>query len=233
MNKKNNQIKEFNHIAIIMDGNRRWAKKNKLANLQGHEAGVKNAINFLRLINKEKKIKVKNITLYVFSKDNWKRPIKEILELFNLIHIFYSKFEKIACDEDFMIVHIGSMTKVPLFIKSIINKVIVKTSKNKGMKVNLAFNYSSKEEILNAFNQIKNKKKISIKEFELYLNLFSLPDPEIIIRTGGEKRLSDFLLWQSAYAELFFTKTLWPDFKINNFKKILESFNKINRNYGS
>ena len=230
---KNQQIRTINHIAIIMDGNRRWAKKNNLTKINGHKAGVKNAINLLKLINNEKDLKIRNITLYIFSKDNWKRPVREITGLFDLIKFFYHFFEKTALEENFIIRHIGSLNKVPPSIKILINRAINATKKNSGIKVNLAFNYSGKEEIISAFKKIKNKEKFSIKEFENNLFTSDLPNPEIIIRTGGNKRLSDFLLWQSAYSEFFFTKTLWPDFKLSNLKKILDSFDNIKRNYGS
>ena len=230
---KNFKIKELNHIAIIMDGNRRWAIKNNLTKIKGHEFGVKNAINLLKSINNEKNLKIKNITLYIFSKDNWKRSSKEITGLFNLIKNIHHEFERVALEENFRIYHIGSLDKIPSYLRKIILKAKMSTSKNTGMNINLAFNYSGKEEILNAFKKLKNKEKITIKRFESLLYTSHIPDPEIIIRTGGETRLSDFLIWQSTYSDLFFTNVLWPDFKMNNLKKILKSFNSKKSNYGS
>lgn len=221
----------MNHLAIIMDGNRRWAKKNNLNSNLGHKAGIRNAIKILKSINKDNKIKINYLTLYVFAVKNWNRPKIEINTLFNYIKDTYYEFEKLSLNEDFRINHFGTNKKLPNSIKMIIDDVQKNTSKNKGMQINLAFNYSGREEIKHAIKKlIKNRKNID--KFETYLYTKNIPDPELIIRTGGEYRMSDFLLWQSAYSELFFTKILWPDFKFINLKKSLNDFLKRNRNYG-
>ena len=214
-----------------MDGNRRWAKKHKLKSYLGHKEGIENAINILKKINNEESIKLKYITLYVFAVNNWKRTSLEINSLFNLIKQTYNKFDNLSINENFRIKHFGSDKKLPKSIKEIINDVQNKTEKNTGMQINLAFNYSAREEIIAAVEQIViNKKKAN--KFESFLYSDGIPDPDLIIRTGGELRMSDFLLWQSAYSELFFTKKLWPDFKFTHLKISLLDYLKRKRNYG-
>tara|TARA_B100001093_G_scaffold438189_1_gene437441 strand:+ start:281 stop:994 length:714 start_codon:yes stop_codon:yes gene_type:complete len=229
--KSSDKIIKLNHLAIIMDGNRRWAKKHKLKSYLGHKEGIENAINILKKINNEESIKLKYITLYVFAVNNWKRTSLEINSLFNLIKQTYNKFDNLSINENFRIKHFGSDKKLPKSIKEIINDVQNKTEKNTGMQINLAFNYSAREEIIAAVEQIViNKKKAN--KFESFLYSDGIPDPDLIIRTGGELRMSDFLLWQSAYSELFFTKKLWPDFKFTHLKISLLDYLKRKRNYG-
>ena len=225
------EIIRLNHLAIIMDGNRRWAKKHKLKSSLGHKEGIDNAINILKKINNEKLIKLKYITLYVFAANNWKRSSLEINALFNFIKQAYEKFEDLSANENFKIKHFGSNKKLPKSIIEIINNVQKKTKKNTGIQINLAFNYSGREEIANALNQIIINKK-NVNKIESYLYSYGVPDPELIIRTGGELRMSDFLLWQSAYSELFFTKKLWPDFKYTDLKMSLLNYLKRKKNYG-
>ena len=225
------EIIELNHLAIIMDGNRRWAKKNNLKSNLGHKEGINNAINILKKINNEKSIKLKYITLYVFAVNNWKRSSIEINALFNFVKQTYHKFEDLSVNENFKIKHFGSNKKLPKSIKEIIIDVQNKTKKNTGIQINLAFNYSARKEIIEAINQtIVNKKNAN--KFESYLYSDGIPDPDLIIRTGGELRMSDFLLWQSAYSELIFTKKLWPDFKFTHLKTSLINYLKRKRNYG-
>ena len=214
-----------------MDGNRRWAKKNNLKIDLGHKAGIDNSINILKSINKDNSIKIKHITLYVFAINNWKRPVSEIRSLFNFIKQTYNKFEKLSLRENFKINHFGSTSKLPKSIINIIEDVQKKTIKNKGMQINLAFNYSGREEILRAASKLISSKE-RINKFERYLYSHMIPDPDLIIRTGGEYRMSDFLLWQSAYSELYFTRTLWPDFKLRDLKKSFQNFSTRKRNYG-
>jgi len=225
------EIIKLNHLAIIMDGNRRWAKKNNLKSNLGHKEGINNAINILKKINNEKSIKLKYITLYVFAVNNWKRSSIEINSLFNFIKQTYNKFEDLSVNENFRIKHFGSNKKLPKSIKEIISDVQNKTEHNTGIQINLAFNYSAREEIIGAVKQIVANKKRANK-FESYLYSDGVPDPDLIIRTGGELRMSDFLLWQSAYSELIFTKKLWPDFKFINLKMSLIKYLKRKRNYG-
>jgi undecaprenyl diphosphate synthase len=222
---------KLNHLAIIMDGNRRWAKKHKLKPNLGHKEGINNAINLLKKINSEKSINIKYITLYVFAMNNWKRSVLEINMLFNFIKQTYNKFETLSVNENFKIKHFGSNKKLPKTIKKIIRTVQNKTKNNKGMQINLAFNYSAREEIIEAINQIKVN-KMQVSKFESYLYSKGVPDPDLIIRTGGELRMSDFLLWQSAYSELIFTKKLWPDFRFADLKISLQNYKKRTRNYG-
>ena len=214
-----------------MDGNRRWAKKHKLKSSLGHKEGINNAINILKKINNEESIKLKYITLYVFAVSNWKRSSLEINSLFNFVKQTYSRFENLSVNENFRIKHFGSNKKLPKSIKKIINDVQSKTEQNTGIQINLAFNYSARAEIIEAVKQIIiNKKKAN--KFEDYLYSDGIPDPDLIIRTGGELRMSDFLLWQSAYSELIFTKKLWPDFKFSHLKISLLNYLKRKRNYG-
>lgn len=225
------EIIKLNHLAIIMDGNRRWAKKNNLKSNLGHKEGINNAINILKKINNEKSIKLKYITLYVFAVNNWKRSSIEINSLFNFIKQTYKKFEDLSVNENFIIKHFGSNKKLPKSIKEIISDVQNKTEHNTGIQINLAFNYSAREEIIEAVKQIIANKKRANK-FESYLYSNGVPDPDLIIRTGGELRMSDFLLWQSAYSELIFTKKLWPDFKFIHLKMSLIKYLKRKKNYG-
>ena len=225
------EIIKLNHLAIIMDGNRRWAKKNNLKSNLGHKEGINNAINILKKINNEKSIKLKYITLYVFAVNNWKRSSIEINSLFNFIKQTYKKFEDLSVNENFIIKHFGSNKKLPKSIKEIISDVQNKTEHNTGIQINLAFNYSAREEIIEAVKQIIANKKRANK-FESYLYSHGVPDPDLIIRTGGELRMSDFLLWQSAYSELIFTKKLWPDFKFIHLRMSLIKYLKRKRNYG-
>ena len=214
-----------------MDGNRRWAKKHNLKSSLGHKEGIDNAIRILKKINNEKTIQLKYITLYVFAVNNWKRSTLEINALFNFIKQTYRKFEYFSINENFRIKHFGSYKKLPKEIKEIVNDVQEKTKRNTGIQINLAFNYSSREEIIEAIKQIiLNKKKAN--KIESFLYSAGIPDPDLIIRTGGELRMSDFLLWQSAYSELTFTKVLWPDFKFANLKISLLNYLKRKRNYG-
>ncbi len=222
---------KLNHLAIIMDGNRRWAKKHKLRSDLGHKEGIKNAINILKKINNDEAIKLKYITLFVFAVNNWKRSSLEINTLFNYIKQTYNSFENLSLNENFKIKHFGSKKKLPKSIKKIINDVQSKTEQNTGIQINLAFNYSAREEIIEAVKQILDNKKKANK-LETYLYSDGIPDPDLIIRTGGELRMSDFLLWQSAYSELIFTKKLWPDYKFTHLKLSLLNYLKRKRNYG-
>ena len=214
-----------------MDGNRRWAKKHNLNPNLGHKQGINNAINILKKINNEKSIKLKYITLYVFAVNNWKRSSLEINSLFNFIKQTYYNFERLSFNENFKIKHFGSYKKLPKSIREIIENVQKKTEKNSGIQINLAFNYSAREEIIEAINQTIIRKK-NANKFKTYLYSNGIPDPDLIIRTGGELRMSDFLLWQSAYSELIFTKKLWPDFKFTHLKMSLLNYLNRTRNYG-
>ena len=222
--------KRIDHVAIIMDGNGRWALKKGLKRLDGHKAGIKNCINIIKNLD-QLDYKIKNITFYVFSTENWKRPIREINNLFSLIEYYYTNFKNVANEENLRINHLGSKKNLSNKLKSIIKDVVEITKNNNGTRINLAFNYGGRTEIIDAVNKT-NLNFISSKLLTKNLYISSLPDPDLIIRTGGEMRLSNFLLWQSAYAELYFTKILWPNFKIKSLNKIISIyFNRI-RKYG-
>ena len=222
--------KKNNHIAIIMDGNGRWAIKKKVDKRKGHEYGVKNCIKICKNLDKLDFI-INEISFYVFSTENWKRSVKEVRNLFNLIEDFYKSFEDTAMHENIVIRHCGSREKLSKKMLKIIDNVVDKTKKNNGTYVNLLFNYGSRKEIEDAVKKIELLKKKSFN-FRDFLYLPASNDPDLIIRTGGEIRLSNFMLWQSAYAELYFTKILWPDFKISSLNKVLHKYLNRNRKLG-
>ena len=222
--------KKINHVAIIMDGNGRWAKKNNHQRKAGHKYGIQNCISICQGL-RNLDYKLNEISFYVFSAENWKRNPAEIKNLFNLIAEFYQDFSSKANDNNLKIRHYGSRKKLSKKLLNIIDEVTSKTKDNKGTIVNLLFNYGSRQEISDAIDKIKNNENPS-KNLRDYFYVPESKDPDFIIRTGGEIRLSNFMLWQSAYAELYFTKVLWPDFKIDNLKRALDQLMKRKRNYG-
>ena len=219
----------LNHVAIIMDGNGRWGSKYKNSRNAGHKAGLKTVEKIIKeTINQ----KINFITLYTFSTENWKRPKQEINYLFSLL-------------ENFLINKIEQLHKKNIKLKVIgvknfskkLNKLLdlaeKKTSKNNLLQINIALNYGSKSEIVNALkNIIINKDKVNEKNVNKYLQTKNIPDPDLLIRTGNTKRLSNFLLWQLAYSEIYFEKKLWPEFNEKDYKKIINKFKKIKRNFG-
>jgi len=219
------------HVAIIMDGNGRWGIKHKNSRNAGHRAGLNSVEN---IINECLKINIKYLTLYTFSTENWKRPKKEINFLFNLLENFLTNKIDNLIKKNIKLKFIGEINKLPKKLKALIKKSEFKTSKNLSLQVNVALNYGSKNEIVQSIKNIK-KKKIIINKENIDKNLFTknIIDPDILIRTGNTQRLSNFMLWQLAYTEIFFEKKLWPDFKVSDFKKILNRFKIIKRNYGS
>ena len=221
------------HIAIIMDGNGRWGLKKYNDRNKGHYYGL---LNINKVIEHCIKIKIKYITLYTFSTENWNRPKKEIDYLFFLFKYFYKKnFNKLN-KNNIKIKFIGDLKNIPKDLKIIIKKIEDKTKNNDAITVIFAFNYGAKSELVNAFkNIIKNKTKVNEINEELinnYLYTNNIPDPDILIRTGGEKRLSNFLLWQLSYAELFFINKNWPDFNFFDLKKIIKAFGVTKRKFG-
>ena len=219
------------HVAIIMDGNGRWGIKHKNSRNAGHRVGLKTVES---IIYECLKINIKYLTLYTFSTENWKRPKKEINFLFNLLENFLTnKIDKLI-KKNIKVKFIGEINKLPIRLRKIIKNSELKTSKNSSLQVNVALNYGSKSELINSIKNIR-KKKIKINEKNIDNNLFTknIIDPDILIRTGNTQRLSNFMLWQLAYTEIFFEKKLWPDFKSNDFKKILNKFKSIKRNFGS
>ena len=219
----------LNHVAIIMDGNGRWGLKYKNSRNAGHKAGLKVVENIIAetLTNN-----IKYLTLYAFSTENWQRPKYEVTYLFSLL-------------ENFLLNRLDDLHKKQIKLKILgkkkfspkLNKLLShaekKTSKNKNLQINLAINYGSKYEIVSAIKKIKNLKKITAESFPKYLLTKNIPDPDLLIRTGNTKRLSNFLLWQIAYSEIFFEKKLWPDFNKEDYLKILKKFKKIKRNFGN
>ena len=219
------------HVAIIMDGNGRWGIKHKNSRNAGHKAGLYT----VEVIIKECLVQnIKHLTLYTFSTENWKRPKEEINYLFDLLNSFLKNKINELNKKKIKVKFIGEINKLPNNLKKIIKSSEKITSNNKLLQINVALNYGSKNEIIKSLKFI-NKKKISINETNITKNLFTknIQDPDILIRTGNTKRLSNFMLWQLAYTEIFFEKKLWPDFKGNDFKKILKRFRSIKRNFGS
>ena len=221
----------INHVAIIMDGNGRWGLKNKNSRNAGHKAGLKTVE---KIITESLRQKIKYLTLYTFSTENWKRPKREIQFLFQLLENFLENKIKILEKNKIKLKVIGEKKAFSKKIKYLLNKTESKTSKNNVMQINLALNYGSKSELINAVKKmIKKKSKISEDNIKNNLYTSNIPDPELLIRTGNTKRLSNFLLWQIAYTEIFFEKKLWPDFTEYDFKKILINFRKLKRNFGN
>ena len=219
----------LNHVAIIMDGNGRWGLKHKNSRNAGHRAGL-NTVE--RIIKQSIKNKIKFLTLFAFSTENWKRPKKEINYLFNLL-------------ENFLINKIDDLHKQNIKLKIIgtknfskklnllLNLAEKKTSKNSKIQINLALNYGAKFELISAIKKLqKNKNKINEKNIEKFLYTKNIPDPDLMIRTGNTKRLSNFLLWQLAYSEIFFEKKMWPDFNNKDYLKIIKEYKNLKRNFG-
>ena len=223
-------MNSIKHVAIIMDGNGRWGIKHKKSRNTGHREGLKTVEKIIKATIKNK---IKYLTLYAFSTENWKRPKIEINFLFNLLETFLiskiSEFNR----QNIKLKIIGKK-KFSKKINNLLNKSEQKTYKNKKLQINLALNYGSKSELVNSFNIIKKiKKKINEKNISKNLFTQNIPDPDLLIRTGNTQRLSNFLLWQLAYSEIFFEKKLWPDFNENDYNRVLTKFKKIKRNFGN
>ena len=219
------------HVAIIMDGNGRWGIKFQNSRNAGHREGLKTVE---AVIKESLKSKIKYLTLYTFSTENWKRPKKEIFFLFNLLENFLTKKINSLIDNGIKLKIIGDKKIFSSKLKKLLKESELKTSKNTKLQINLALNYGSKNEIVNAVKIIeKNKELFTEKNIESYLYTKNIPNPDILIRTGDTNRLSNFLLWQLAYTEIFFEKKLWPDFNTKDYKKILNKFRLLKRNFGS
>ena len=219
----------IHHVAIIMDGNGRWGLKNKNSRNLGHKAGL-NTVE--KIIKESIKQKIKFLTLYAFSTENWKRPKKEITFLIFLLEKYIDQQLSKFIKKNIKLKVIGNIKKFPKSLRNKLENAERLTNKKNEIQINIALNYGSKEEIISACRKIGKKKIINIKNFEKNLYTKNMPNPEILIRTGGHQRLSNFMLWQLAYAELFFLKKLWPDFNKNDFKKILVKFKSMRRNFG-
>ena len=220
----------LNHVAIIMDGNGRWGLKYKNSRNEGHKAGL-NTVE--KIIKETIRQKIKYLTLYAFSTENWNRPKNEINFLFDLLENFLSKKIEELNKQNIKLNIVG-VKKFSTKLNKLLNHSEKKTSKNTRLQINLALNYGSKFEILDAFKKLsKNGDKINEKNLTRYLQTKNIPDPELLIRTGDKKRLSNFLLWQLSYAEIFFEKKLWPDFDEKDYIKIIKKYKKIKRNFGN
>ena len=220
----------LNHVAIIMDGNGRWGLKYKNSRNVGHKEGLKTVE---KIIKSSIKNKIKFLTLYAFSTENWKRPKKEINYLFKLLENFLTKRLDEIHKQNIRIKILG-YKKFSKRLNFLLNLAEKKTIRNSKLQINLALNYGSKLELLNAFKMIKrNKIKINEKNLEKHLQTKNIPNPDILIRTGNTKRLSNFLLWQLAYSEIFFEKKLWPSFNEKDYNKIIDKYKRIKRNFGN
>jgi undecaprenyl diphosphate synthase len=220
----------LNHVAIIMDGNGRWGLKYKNSRNAGHKAGLKTVE---KIIKETIKNKISYLSLYAFSTENWKRPKKEINYLFTLLETFLMDRIEELHKQNIKLKIIG-VKKFSPKLNKLLNTAEKKTFKNSKLQINLALNYGSKFELINAFKNLKkSKKKITEKNFIRYLQTNGIPDPDLLIRTGNTKRLSNFLLWQLAYSEIFFEKKLWPEFTEKDYNKIIREFRNIKRNFGN
>ena len=220
------------HIAFIMDGNGRWAEKKGLPRFVGHSQGVK---VIKKIVKSALNFRIKYITLFAFSTENWSRPKNEVDFLMKLfIDSIKTELEELS-SKSVRLRFIGNIHNLNTNLKEVIKLAENKTKSNNKVILTIALNYGGKWDIVNATNQIltTNIKKINESEFNNYTSLSSLPDPDILIRTGGEHRISNFLLWNISYSELYFTDELWPDFDENSFKKIINVFDKRKRNYGN
>ena len=224
-------MNSLDHVAIIMDGNGRWGLKKKKSRNYGHLKGIK-AVE--TVIKSSLVRKIQYLTLYTFSTENWRRPDKEVNFLFDLIRKSLKKKIKKIINQGIRVNIIGERKRLPKDIIKIVKLIENKTKKNKKITLNLALNYGSKQEIVDACRNLmsKKQKKINVRNFEKELYTRDIPDPEILIRTGGTKRLSNFLLWQLAYTEIFFVDKLWPDFNESDFNNIIKKFFGIKRNFG-
>ncbi len=219
----------LNHVAIIMDGNGRWGLKHKNSRNSGHKEGLKTVEKIIKISIKEK---IPFLTLFAFSTENWKRPSAEISFLMNLLENFLKKKIKDFEKNNIKLKFLGEKkfsNKLNILLKKSENL----TKKNSKLQINLALNYGSKKEIVNAIKNIK-KKKLKVNEKNISQSLYTknIPDPDLLIRTGGKQRLSNFLLWQVSYSEIFFSKKLWPNFNEKDYLKIIYEFKKIQRNFG-
>ena len=218
------------HVAIIMDGNGRWGLKKKKSRNYGHKVGIETVE---KIITASIKKKIDYLTLFVFSTENWKRPLKEINYLFSLLENYIDKEIQNLIKKKIKIKVIGNINPFPKSLKAKLTKVQNKTKYNNKIQINMALNYGSREEIINSFKKLKRKLyPINEKNINKFLYTSEIPDPDILIRTGNTNRISNFLIWQLIYTEIFFVKKMWPDFNEKDFIKIINKFKKIKRNYG-
>lgn len=221
------------HVAIVMDGNGRWAKKKHKPRLYGHKQGALHALDFIEVFNE---YNIPYLTLYAFSTENWNRPKSEVEGIINLLSENLDEAIKIAHSRNFRIRHLGKIDPLPQQIQKKAKQAIDLTKDNTGLTVNVAFNYGGRSEIVNAIRDIISKgipaEKIDENLFSQYLYTAGIPDPDLLIRTGDEMRLSNLMIWQVAYTELYFTPVLWPDFGKEEFEKALTAYSKRQRRFG-
>jgi len=221
------------HVAIIMDGNGRWAGQRGLSRLEGHKAGVDNIRSIVRCLNEQQ---IKYVTLYGFSTENWSRPEEEVTGLLQLLEERIDKEARELHENNVKIRHLGHLEELPQSIQLLINKAVELTKNNTGMTLGFAFNYGGRSEILDAVRHIIAKgiapQDIDEKLFSNYLYTAGLPDVDLLIRTGGELRISNFLVWQAAYSEYYFTEVLWPDFDEKEVEKALLAYSRRQRRFG-
>ena len=220
----------INHVAIIMDGNGRWGLKNKNSRNEGHKAGL---ISLEKIIKETINQKIGYLTLFVFSTENWKRPKEEVSFLFNLLENFLKNKIEDLHNNNIKLKIIGRKKSFSTKLNFLLDASEKKTSRNKRLQLNIALNYGSKNELIQSFKSIV-KKGIKINEKNIQNNLYTknIPNPDLLIRTGGTNRLSNFLLWQVAYAEIFFEKKMWPDFDDKDYLKIIKEYKNLKRNFG-
>ena len=218
------------HVAIIMDGNGRWGLKKKKSRNYGHKKGIETVE---KIIDEAVKLKIKYLTLFVFSTENWKRPKNEVNYLFKLLNLYIKREIKNLNKKNIKIKTIGNLKSFPTNLKLNIKNVETLTRGNNNIQINMALNYGSRQEIVEAVNRLK-KKSMIINEKNIQKNLYTknIPDPEILIRTGNTNRISNFLIWQSIYTEIFFIKKMWPEFTKGDFRRIIIKYKKIQRNFG-
>jgi undecaprenyl diphosphate synthase len=221
------------HVAIIMDGNGRWAKKRGLPRLKGHQAGAENIRPVIKYLAQQQ---VQYLTLYAFSTENWNRPEEEVKGLFRLLSESINSYMKEAHQNNIKVCHLGSLEGLPLRLQSAIGRAVELTKNNTGMTLCFALNYGGRQEIIHAARQIVSAgvppQNIDAELFSRYLYTAGIPDVDLLIRTGGEYRISNFLLWQAAYSELYFTDVFWPDFNETEMEKALLAYSQRQRRFG-
>ncbi len=226
------------HVAIVMDGNGRWARKRNLPKIAGHRAGVETA---RKIVEASKELGIKVLTLYTFSTENWKRPKKEVEGLFYLLSDYIDREGDKLNKNKIRFNIVGDLEGLPQFLRSRLEKLMASTGSNSEMILNLALNYGGRDEILKAVKEISRQildgtigiDDIDEELFSNHLYTKGLPDPDLLIRTSGEMRVSNFLLWQICYTEIFMTKRLWPEFRKNDLEDAIDDFQKRNRTFGA
>jgi len=222
-----------NHVAIIMDGNGRWAKQRGLPRLEGHQAGVENMRSAIDYFSQ---LKVKYLTLYGFSTENWNRPEEEINGLLNLLQEIIDEETLKLHRQGVRLRHLGQLDRLPQNLQVAINKIVDLTKNNTGLNFSFAFNYGGRTEIVDAVRRLVAEGipagKIDENLFSRYLYTADLPEVDLVIRTGGELRVSNFLIWQAAYSEYYFTKVLWPDFDSQGIDQALLAYSQRQRRFG-